>query len=104
MPLFDILRTKNMTLYRLAKESGVPYTTLHDIYHGKAQPEKCSAETVYRIAKALNLSMEDLLAPYLEKQSSFEIFKDTLCHRLKGNGRPRFHRGCPKKRGYPYVF
>ena len=71
MLLTELLENKQMTIYRLSKESGLPYATLNDICNGKAKLEKCSAETVYRIAHALNTSMEDLLAPYIEKRSSF---------------------------------
>lgn len=75
-----------MTVYRLAKNSGLPYTTVNDICSGNAQLEKCSAETVYRIAQALNVSMEKLLAPLLLERSSFENFKSTVCHRVKELG------------------
>lgn len=47
-----------MTKYRLAVEAGVPHTTLSDICSGKTKMEKCSAETVYKLAKALGVSME----------------------------------------------
>ena len=80
------LQQKNMTIYRLSKESGVPYATLNDICNGKTRLEKCSAETVYRIAHALDTPMEKLLAPFVEKRSSFELFKSSVCHRLKELG------------------
>ena len=80
------LQQKNMTIYRLSKESGVPYATLNDICNGKTRLEKCSAETVYRIARALDTPMENLLAPFMEKRSSFELFKSSVCHRLKELG------------------
>ena len=72
------MEKKGITKYRLAKNSGVPYTTISDICNGKTQLEKCSAETVYRIAKELNVSMEYLLEPYFEKRSSFELFNSKV--------------------------
>lgn len=66
--------------------SGVPYATLNDIVNGKTQLQKSSAETVFRIAQALNISMEDMIAPYMLKRSSFENFKSTICHRVKEMG------------------
>ena len=75
-----------MSIYRLAKESNVPYATCNDIVGGKAQLEKCSAETIYRLAHALQISMEELLAPCFLKRSSFENFKSTICHRVKELG------------------
>lgn len=80
------LQQKNMTIYRLSKESGIPYATLNDICNGKTRLEKCSAETVYRIAHALDTRMEDLLAPFMENRNSFELFKSSVCHRLKELG------------------
>lgn len=80
------LQQKKLTIYRLSKESGVPYATLNDICNGKTRLEKCSAETVYRIAHALDTPMDNLLAPLMEKRSSFELFKSSVCHRLKELG------------------
>lgn len=47
-----------MTRYRLAVTAGIPHATLNDICSGKTRLEKCSAETVYKLAKALGVSME----------------------------------------------
>ena len=86
MTIQDALKQKNMSIYRLAKTSEIPYATVNDICNGKAQLEKCSAETIYRLAHALDISMEELLAPCLLKRSSFENFKSTVCHRVKELG------------------
>ncbi len=61
MNINTILKENNMTKYRLAKLSGVPHATLNNICSGQAQIEKCSAETLYKIAKVLNVSIEDLI-------------------------------------------
>lgn len=86
----ELLEKKNITKYRLAKNSGIPYTTISDICSGKAQLQKCSAETIYRISKELGVSMESLIEPYLEKRSDFELFKSDICHRLKEQGDTEF--------------
>ena len=52
MIIEDLLNKRNMTKYRLAVAAGVPHTTLNDICSGKTKLEKCSAETVYKIANA----------------------------------------------------
>ena len=82
----ELLESKNMTLYKLSKNSGVPYTTVNDIYHGRTCLGKCTAETVYKLSKELGLSMEELLAPYLRERVSFELYKSNICHRLKELG------------------
>ena len=61
MNLNIIIRQRGMTKYKVAKLSGVPHATLNDLCSGKSRIEKCSAETLYRIAKALNVSMESLI-------------------------------------------
>lgn len=86
MTLRDALEQRNMSIYRLAKTSGIPYATVNDICNGKSRLEKCSAETVYRIARALDLPMEELLAPCFVKRCSFENFKSLICHRVKELG------------------
>ena len=58
MIIDDLLVRRNMTKYRLAVQAGVPHATLNDICSGKTKLEKCSAETVYKLAKALGVSME----------------------------------------------
>ena len=81
--LYMILKERNMTIYQCAKLSGVPYTTLSEVIRGKTRIEKCSAETVYRLSKVLNVSMEDLIRDTLETRSDFEIFRSNMCHRIK---------------------
>ncbi len=58
MIIDDLLKKKNLTKYRLAVEAGIPHATLNDICSGKTRLEKCSAETVYKLAKSLSVSME----------------------------------------------
>ena len=82
----ELMENKKITKYRLAKESGIAYTTINDICSGKARLEKCSAETIYRISKALGVSMENLIEPCFDKRSDFELFKSNTCHRLKELG------------------
>lgn len=86
MTIQDVLQSRNMSIYRLSKTSGIAYATVNDIVNGRTQLEKCSAETVYRIAQALNISMEKLLEPCLVRRCSFENFKSTICHRVKEMG------------------
>ena len=47
MIILKLLKQKNISIYRMSKESGIPYTTLNDIVSGKARLEKCNAETIY---------------------------------------------------------
>lgn len=53
-----LLKKRNMTKYRLAVDAGIPHATLNDICNGKTKLEKCSAITIYKLAKTLDVSME----------------------------------------------
>ncbi|MCF0146723.1 MAG: helix-turn-helix transcriptional regulator [Eubacterium sp.] len=86
MTIKETLRDKSMSIYKLSKASSIPYATCNDIVNGKSQLEKCSAETVYKIAHALGVSMESILSPCFIKRSSFENFKSTICHHVKEMG------------------
>ena len=86
MKIQELLKINNMTIYRLAKQSAVPYATVNDICHDKTSLEKCSGETIYKLSQALNVSMEELLSPYMEKRPSFENYKSSICHRVHAMG------------------
>lgn len=60
MVIDTLLEKRHMTKYRLAVEASIPHATLNDICSGKTKLEKCSAETVYKLAKVLGVSMETL--------------------------------------------
>ena len=58
MIIEELIVKRKFTKYRLAVQAGIPHATLSDICSGKIRIEKCSAETVYKLAKVLNVSME----------------------------------------------
>ena len=75
MVIDDLLQERNMTRYRLAVTAGIPHATLNDICSGKTRLEKCSAETVYKLAKALGVSMELLTSSGIrqtERERAYE--------------------------------
>ena len=75
MIIEDLLEKRNITKYRLAVQAGIPHATLTDICSGKTRLEKCSAETVYKLAKALGVSMELLTEGGIlqtERERAFE--------------------------------
>ena len=84
MIIDSLLKKRNMTKYRLAVEAGIPHATLNDIC--KTKLEKCSAETVYKLAKALGVSMEMLTQGGIretERERSYEYgLPDYLQHDL----------------------
>ena len=86
MYINSMLSRKGITKYRLSQMSGVPQTTVLDICSGKARVENCSSETVYKLAKALGVSMESLVEDSLEYRPAFETFKSNTCHSVKDIG------------------
>lgn len=92
MELKSLLREKKLSVYQCAKESHIPYTTLADIIKGKTRIEKCTGETIYKLAKTLNVSMEELLTECFEEGENipafrdFEIYKSNICHLVKEKG------------------
>lgn len=86
MTIKEIINKKGISVYKLSKESALPYATVNDICSGKAKLEKCSAGTIYKIAQALDVSMESIIAPCFHARSSFENFKSAVCQRLKELG------------------
>lgn len=93
MIIDELLDDRQMSRYKLSKLSGVPQATISDICSGKADMERCSAGTIYKIAKVLDVTVESLLEAHEyeknreeEHRSSFEIFKSNVCHKVKDVG------------------
>ncbi len=61
MTIEELLQERGLSRYRLSKESGVPWSTLADIYSGKTKFEGCNAVTLSKLSKALGITMEELL-------------------------------------------
>ena len=75
MNLQTLLDNKHITKYHLSKISGVPKTTVIDIFSGKSDISHCSAKTIQQLAKALDCPMEcimDLETP-ASKKSKYDI-------------------------------
>ena len=88
-----LLKDAKMSRYKLSKISGVPPTTLANICNEKTAIKNCSAGTLYKIAKALNVTVDLLLEANeqekklnTEYRSSFETFKSNTCHHVKDMG------------------
>ena len=86
MIINDLLEKEKMSRYRLSKESGVAMTTITDICSGKADLDKCTAGTLHKIAKVLNVTVDAILennsADNVDYRCSFETFKSNTCHHV----------------------
>lgn len=75
MIIDNLIKKQHISKYRLAITAEIPYATLNDICNGKTKLEKCSAETVYKLSKALGIPMELLTEDGLrqtEREQSYE--------------------------------
>ena len=86
MLLKDYVNKKGFSLYRLSKNTSIPYSTLRDLYINKTPLSKASGEVIYKLATILDVSMEELLSSYMKTRSSFENFKSETCQKLKRMG------------------
>ena len=54
MDLKKLLKEKNLTSRQLSDLCQIPYSTVNDIINGKRNLAKCTAETVWKLAKQLD--------------------------------------------------
>ncbi len=81
MIIDDLLEEKNLSKYQLSKLSQVPYSTINDICNKKTNLKNCSGETLYKISKVLDVTIEDLIESSM--RCDFDLFKSNVCHKLK---------------------
>ena len=102
MYLNELMNSRNLTRAELSARSNIPESTLRDILNGKAQLDRCEAATLYNIAYALDVSVEDLLEGYwdaLERDApariavhddsslmNFYVLADSMLGRLRATG------------------
>ena len=84
MTIIKLISEMGITKYRLAKLSGVPHATLSDLCGGKTRIEKCSAETIYKIAKALGVPIELLLEDAMQEKEQRKKLEQAYEHGLPG--------------------
>lgn len=82
----------NKSLYSIANESDVPYTTVSDLFHQKTKIENMTAKNVYKLSRSFNMSMD---AFYKRCQTSlldrsfdldYDQFRSDVAHVLKHVG------------------
>lgn len=69
MNIYDFLKEKGYTIYKLSKDSGISKTTLYDICSGKSNILDCTIRIILKIANTLDCDINDLinLEPVLYK-------------------------------------
>jgi len=73
--LKNLIDSANISLYKLSKDTGIPYSTLSDLTCGNTLIENTSSNTLYRLAKYFNITMESLYESAL-LQSTLHIYNE----------------------------
>ncbi len=59
-----VLKNSGLTMYELAKQSGISYSLINDIAHGKKNINDRSAQAVNRLAACLGVAEVDIMNPF----------------------------------------
>jgi len=57
----NAVKASNKSIYRISKETGIPYTTINELYNEKLSINKVMVETVYKLAIYLEVDIKDIL-------------------------------------------
>ena len=68
----DVMDQKKISIYKMAKDTDIPYSTLRDVLSGKTDIKNVSFEIGMKIAEYLQLNPQELLE---EKNNEF-IYTD----------------------------
>lgn len=60
MTFEELLKEKNISAFRLSKDSGVPNATISDFKLEKTSIGNMRVENAYKIAKTLDMTIDDL--------------------------------------------
>lgn len=72
MTIQQLLKEKGMSRYSLSKVSGVPWSTLSDIFSGKTNLKRCSGKTLSKLSKALGMPIEEIIELEIETKKDIE--------------------------------
>lgn len=61
MKLKQYIQENNLKITQVSKGAGIPYSTVSELVNGKKSLNKCTADTVYSLAKYFGTTMEKLL-------------------------------------------
>ncbi len=103
--LSDYLKEKDISIYNLAKKSGLPYSSVNDLANGRVDAANCRAGMLFALASALELSMDRLYElcrkeeririPGFETEAVIRVKNKTYYTEFVWQGRPFLVRVCP---------
>lgn len=68
--LKEIIKEKGLSVYKVAKGSGIPYTTVNEIVLGKKNINDCSIKTISTLANFLDVPIESLYTNKIQRIST----------------------------------
>ena len=89
--LADYLKKNHISIKSISDHTGIAYSTVHYIANNRTPIERCSAETLYKIAHYLDLTMDQLyeISRSFTRQD-FELFKSEIAHQIKDKSQVTF--------------
>ncbi len=61
----DLIKRKGKSVYKISKESGIPYMTLSDIAKGKTDLRNVNAKTLFALSESMGMSMDELYKSFV---------------------------------------
>ena len=86
MRFFELLESKKITGYSLAKLTGIPYTTINDLINYRTLPKNISLDHALRIAKVLDVGVEELSKIEGAPMTNFTFFRSNLLNDIRMMG------------------
>lgn len=89
--LKDYLKQQHISIKMISDNTGIAYSTVNYIVNNRTPIEKCTGETIYKIARYLNISMDSLYE--MNRQytlQDFEVFKSEIAHAIKSKTQIEF--------------
>ncbi|MCR6546066.1 helix-turn-helix domain-containing protein [Dehalobacterium formicoaceticum] len=75
MNIQQLIKEKGMSKYSLSKASGVPWSTLSDIFSGKTDLNRCSVKTLSKLSKVLEMPIEEIIELEIETKDDIDARK-----------------------------
>lgn len=83
MTFKELLKAKGITSYALAKNTGIPYTTINDLVNGKTIIQNTSLKHALLIADCLDIDVRELTNIEAHTPIEFRYFRNNLLSELK---------------------
>ena len=90
MTFKQLLESKNITSYKLAKETGIPYATINDVVNAKTNINNVSLKHALAIADYLEIDIRSLTSLDSPSFIDFRYFRNNTLHDLKRDGAQAF--------------